>query len=1138
MIKKLPDHIDGLVRYLSSPDEKANEDLILKYFRKTFGEDFTRQKEANGSDGYLPGHFVLELKGKTNDWLAGLFQGIAYRKNLDFGVVIVATNKFLGLWSFDDLGEALIAEVLTEKTAPNAVGRKLSTKYKTKKSEILKKAFYTFPTEYLDGLINYNSDVVVKEVSLFENNLKQRKKIRYKVNIRNFTKILKQMTDYFPADKPIKTVRAFYSMIYGPWNQTSTVQINQKKDDCATIGGIEITDLVPSKRQKFKDFVESHFVDLGEGENIDDFFSKYDEAIDVVDRNFRIRNGIYFTDLDLSKFAMWYVKQTVPSLGKNYLVIDPACGSGNLVTNWRSPLELRHKVVSEIEPELLFAVEQRMKGDQWHNGKFTVVPKVNENIGLNFLDKSASDYLDILKKYLEEKGQKPDKPLAFLCNPPYRSDDDQKSTGVKYDIDEDILKSITKDASSDRYLCFLAQMKLICDQAVENGIPDKSLLLLFTQTSWLTKRPVVLPTRQLILGSFQEKGAFVVNGAEFFDVKGKFPIAFSMWEYVGQNKKLNPDRAIPVLDLTHLKKEDLQSLPWADPSQLDQQIKKLIKGAGNQWLGVDRQSVSGEWAGVTRRNLYRNLTKDEKRDSSQTHLGLPKGDRRQEMKTTHGYSRGTEIGFLLDKTPCRTFLKPEEIGKPWVHADSRFMMVGTTRIMSGIPDRGYCVVDEQAAFKLFTWYSLARTFFSVGYPMWANMLEMWTPNISENKVLKMKQIVYSMAFADNECIQTEFSQNNPVRGAPSISNHNPMSPLSDTSFWNTQLAKFFEGESKCQEATDLVLAVNLVFKEWKKRFKAMKELTVSYDAPYFINENKLTIGSGLVQIKEYAEQTDDARLKELLIVVSEKSSELKKLFHKMLLAEEGLHYFELPKQKVMKLNEAPAAQVANRPTSEFDLIIEKRVSLACKIVEQMNEAKEFNRVKFAKAFYLADMVSGVDLKTEYIRDAAGPIDHRSLYNEKIGIESLAAKSGFFSAEKKRGKEFDFVQYTTGSNLGKGSGEFSRLFGKSAEKVNEVIKLTAPMTMNQIEIVATLYACWNDFLIAKKRPSDQDLVKEFRDKWHPDKTKKFKADKGKKPRFTEKQLIDAIEWMRVKGLSPQGFGKKTKSKINKADVIPF
>ena len=61
-----------------------------------------------------------------------------------------------------------------------------------------------------------------------------------------------------------------------------------------------------------------------------------------------------------------------------------------------------------------------MKGDQWHNGKFTVVPKVSANIGLNFLDCSAQEYLEVIARHLSENGHKADKPLAFLCNPPYR----------------------------------------------------------------------------------------------------------------------------------------------------------------------------------------------------------------------------------------------------------------------------------------------------------------------------------------------------------------------------------------------------------------------------------------------------------------------------------------------------------------------------------------------------------------------------------------------------------------------------------------------------------------------------------------------------------------------------------------------
>jgi hypothetical protein len=67
MSKELPPHVEGLRAYLSQPSER-NEDLALSYFRHLYGDDFKRQSDAKGSDGYVPGHFVLELKGNANDW--------------------------------------------------------------------------------------------------------------------------------------------------------------------------------------------------------------------------------------------------------------------------------------------------------------------------------------------------------------------------------------------------------------------------------------------------------------------------------------------------------------------------------------------------------------------------------------------------------------------------------------------------------------------------------------------------------------------------------------------------------------------------------------------------------------------------------------------------------------------------------------------------------------------------------------------------------------------------------------------------------------------------------------------------------------------------------------------------------------
>jgi hypothetical protein len=891
MAKTLPSHIEGLKAYLSQ-DSERNEDLALTYFRHVYGSSFKRQSddEARGADGYVPGHFVLELKGTTNDWFSALFQGIAYRnKGLAFSIVIVAAKNFLAVWNVSDLQPEMIEELSKEKGAPSSIGKKFAKKYSSKKSSILKKAEWYRP-EIFDPLFETKPEHFKAAIKSFEETIENKKKTRQTINTKNFSRVLEEMKQFFDPKLPIKTVRAFYSMIYAPWSETSIININARYDDRATMGGVEITNLVPNKRLKFKEFVENHHILLSEGEDIDDFFAKYDEALDAVDKDFRIKNGIFFTDLDLSKFVMWIVKQSIPNLGKNYLVIDPACGSGNLVTNWRSPLELRHKVVSEIEPELLYAVEQRMKGDQWHNGKFTVVPKVSENKGLNFLDKSAREYLEIIREHLAEKSEKPDKPIAFLCNPPYRSDDDQSAESVDYKISEDIVSMIDNEASSERFCCFLAQMKLICSQAEQSGFPDESVLLLFTQTAWLTKRPIYSKIRKEIFGSFEDMGGILVNAKEFFDVKGSFPIAFTMWKFKGQHAQLNADRSIPLIDLTHVKKDDLKSLPWLNPKELDTEANKILSSGKHQHLGYDRDTFSGEWVGFGRKNLYRNLTKEEQKDKSTSHLGLPKGDSRHDKKTVYGHKNGDSIGFLLDLTPCRTFIDNEYKDKPWFYLDSRFLKVNTNRCFSGLPDsRSYCAKDKGTATKLFLWYAVCRTFAQCGYPMWANMLEVWIPKIPANMDSSVSRICASIAYAENDCIEVIFPANNPIRNAPEVTVSNPLTPLSNTSFWSQNFKEEFSKQIN-DSASELVASVNDIYNQWEKIVKKNHGVIhCDYEKTYFIGKSVLTKFAGLTQIRNYASETDNTTLIKAFDNLTLQLKKVKEEFHRMLLSQQELN---------------------------------------------------------------------------------------------------------------------------------------------------------------------------------------------------------------------------------------------------------
>ena len=661
MSGRVPDHVAGLLRYLCQPHERANEDLALKYFRAVFGEAFDRQKEAKRADGYVPGAFVLELKGQRRDWLAGLFQGLVYQnEGLDFAQVVVAAKNFLAVWQVSDIPNSIRAELAASTGAPSSIGREFARRYADKRVELLHLATWN-GADLFTPLFQSEPKLLCERISTFEETLRNGRRVRQRINLRNFAIVLKEMAPYFGAENAIKAVRAFYSMIYA-WDEFSTLQLSNKSLDQATLGGETITGLLPESSVSFKDFVEARFVSLDENSSYDDFFAHYDAALDAVDSQFRRKHGIFFTDLDLSKFAMWLAKQHVPKLGQDYIVIDPACGSGNLVTNWRSPLELRHKVVSEIEPELLFAVEQRMKGDLWHNGRFTVVPRVSDNRGLNFLDRTADEYLGELREALAEKGHTPDKPLAILCNPPYRSDDDQGAGTAGYPIHDSIVDITGVDASSERYCCFLAQMKLICEAARSSGLPGESLLLLFTKSAWLTNRNIFRQIRREMASVFEDVAGFLVDGSEFFAVRGKWPVAFTIWRFKGSSAALNPERAITVTDLTWLKRRDLSNIQWADSAAADAVCRQLMEDgrASNVELGHGRQSLR-VWSGQTMTDFKRDRRRSEIRQEAVG--GLPSNDRRRANKKAYGESDGQFVGFMDDLTPCR--VKRSIPGKPW-----------------------------------------------------------------------------------------------------------------------------------------------------------------------------------------------------------------------------------------------------------------------------------------------------------------------------------------------------------------------------------------------------------------------------------------------------------------------------------------
>ena len=74
--------------------------------------------------------------------------------------------------------------------------------------------------------------------------------------------------------------------------------------------------------------------------------------------------------------------------------------------------------------------------------------------------------------------------------------------------------------------------------------------------------------------------------------------------------------------------------------------------------------------------------------------------------------------------------------------------------------------------------------------------------------------------------------------------------------------------------------------------------------------------------------------------------------------------------------------------------------------------------------------------------------------------------------------------------------------------------------DQAEVIATLYGAWNDCIIDKRSYTDNDIVDEVLNHWHP-----------KKRRFPKDMWLRAIQRMRELDLVPHGYGRHTVIKQN-------
>jgi hypothetical protein len=161
---------------------------------------------------------------------------------------------------------------------------------------------------------------------------------RIQINTHNFIESIEYFKKYFEV--PIDAAHCFYSII-NYWDITSTVATNEYSNVFRVIGykGHRFSDPIeinPIYYAELKKYIESRYIFTNEGSGLtsDYYFSRFDEVIARIDPVYVKHHGIFFTDHNLSKFALWYVRtKLLPNLSEDYIVFDPAGGSGNLISS-------------------------------------------------------------------------------------------------------------------------------------------------------------------------------------------------------------------------------------------------------------------------------------------------------------------------------------------------------------------------------------------------------------------------------------------------------------------------------------------------------------------------------------------------------------------------------------------------------------------------------------------------------------------------------------------------------------------------------------------------------------------------------------------------------------------------------------
>jgi hypothetical protein len=191
-----------------------------------------------------------------------------------------------------------------------------------------------------------------------------------------------------------------------------------------------------------------------------------------------------------------------------------------------------------------------------------------------------------------------------------------------------------------------------------------------------------------------------------------------------------------------------------------------------------------------------------------------------------------------------------------------------------------------------------------------------------------------------------------------------------------------------------------------------------------------------------------------------------------------------------------------------------RVAVSAFIMDRLKDDPHFGRVKLEKCLYMLEATGITDLQGQYARKAAGPLDIEALYHKKFGIEAVGASTKVFRSDTIKAGRSKRVVYSPGPKFPAAVSAATEFLGTHTGRAVKLLQIMKKATTEQAEIIATVFAAWNDLLQAGVRPPPEVII-EVRKNWSET-----------KQRFTPARLRIALNWLREMKLTPTGTGPRT------------